>query len=113
MKSGIAGALILIGLILLGSSMFVGKNISADQEYTEEQQEVYAQLTVTGHMPAASKAEEAEKERARAELLKQQAEAQALVEAKKKKGKTLYMSGIVVALVGVAVQGWAWADRRE
>ena len=64
MKSGIAGALIIIGMAMLVGSNYVG-GVSEEQELSEETQEEFSQLTAAVH------GRNAEESKAKVERLKE------------------------------------------
>ncbi len=107
MKSGIAGALIVIGMAMLIGSNYVG-GVSEEQELSEATQEEFAQLTaaVHGRNPEESKAKVDRLQEIQRDIIGQ-------AEAGKKKQRTVKFAGLGATILGICCQIWAWTDKKK
>ena len=110
MKSGIAGVLIVLGLGLLVTSQLGARKVSAADEWSEEKMEKFSQITANVHSP------QRDPDAAAAEIKELQDMQREIVDyAEKKKGsaKIRWWSGLVLAVVGICFQLWAWTDKKD
>ena len=109
MKTGIAGALIVLGLAMLVGSNYVG-GISEEQEWSEEKIEEFSELTAQMHIPSRS----AEATKAKVDRLKEmQQEVIDVSEGAKSKKRLVKFSGLGATILGICFQIWAWTDKKN
>jgi len=108
MKSAIAGVLILIGLVCLVGTKFVG-NIDPANEFTETEEQEYAELSAAVHAPSRDTAErKAQMDKLRA----MQLETAEIVKAAKSKKSMMNYAGMGLTILGICAQIWAWTDKK-
>ncbi len=113
MKSGIAGVLIVLGLVCIIGSFFVGNNVSAGEEWTEDKTEEFSQITASLHVPTRGREQAAEREAKIAKLKEFQDELISAKEASSGKKAMLMWPGVGLATLGVCFQMWDWASRKK
>ncbi len=109
MKSGIAGVFILLGLIGIVGSYFVGGSIREELEWSEQKQDEFATLTNNIHVPKRAEVRQDELDR----LIEMQEELFAVKDGMDSKRQIFWIAGLGLTALGLCFQGWDWLDKAK